>query len=139
VPLSEVEKEGVQTSTVQNKTLLEVEQPPPLSAELPQAPLHFGSSTSSDSTDDASAATIYATISSADPFVDPNIDSRQLSSPLSIPAIHPNLLSPDGLKNCGPQPLFIAEQLGIDRRLIVNRKRQLKMYRVWMQGRFRKL
>ncbi|CCM02647.1 uncharacterized protein FIBRA_04751 [Fibroporia radiculosa] len=36
-------------------------------------------------------------------------------------------------------PLFSIEQLGIDRRLIVNRKRQLKMYRVWMQGKFRKL
>jgi tRNAThr (cytosine32-N3)-methyltransferase len=51
--------------------------------------------------------------------------------------IHPNLLSP--LVNCPPHPLFAAEQLGIDRRLIVNRKRQLKMYRVWMQGKFRKL
>jgi tRNAThr (cytosine32-N3)-methyltransferase len=51
--------------------------------------------------------------------------------------IHPNLLSP--LVNCPPHPLFAAEQLGVDRRLIVNRKRQLKMYRVWMQGKFRKL
>ncbi|KAF4610696.1 hypothetical protein D9613_007109 [Agrocybe pediades] len=56
---------------------------------------------------------------------------------LTLASIHPNLLSP--LKNCPPHPLFIAEQLGIDRRLIVNRKRQLKMYRVWMQGKFRKL
>jgi len=51
--------------------------------------------------------------------------------------IHPNLLSP--LVNCPPHPLFATEQLGVDRRLIVNRKRQLKMYRVWMQGKFRKL
>ena len=54
-----------------------------------------------------------------------------------ISEIHPNLLSP--LVNCPPHPLFAAEQLGVDRRLIVNRKRQLKMYRVWMQGKFRKL
>ncbi|EDR13942.1 uncharacterized protein LACBIDRAFT_229586 [Laccaria bicolor S238N-H82] len=38
-----------------------------------------------------------------------------------------------------PHPLFTTEQLGVDRRLIVNRKRQLKMYRVWMQGKFRKI
>jgi len=37
-----------------------------------------------------------------------------------------------------PYPMFNIEQLGVDRRLIVNRKRQLKMYRVWMQGKFRK-
>jgi tRNAThr (cytosine32-N3)-methyltransferase len=36
-------------------------------------------------------------------------------------------------------PLFAINQLGVDRRLLVNRKRQLKMYRVWMQGQFRKI
>lgn len=52
--------------------------------------------------------------------------------------IHPNLLSPP--TDCQhPHPLFTTEQLGVDRRLIVNRKRQLKMYRVWMQGKFRKI
>ncbi|EIM86949.1 methyltransferase [Stereum hirsutum FP-91666 SS1] len=40
---------------------------------------------------------------------------------------------------CPAHPLFAISQLGVDRRLIVNRKRQLKMYRVWMQGKFRKL
>jgi tRNAThr (cytosine32-N3)-methyltransferase len=34
--------------------------------------------------------------------------------------------------------LFTIDQLGVDRRLIVNRKRQLKMYRVWMQAKFKK-
>ncbi|KAG9313171.1 S-adenosyl-L-methionine-dependent methyltransferase [Chiua virens] len=53
-------------------------------------------------------------------------------TPLAV--IHPNLLAP--LSSC---PLFTIEQLGVDRRLLVNRKRQLKMYRVWMQGKFRKL
>ncbi|KZV88186.1 methyltransferase [Exidia glandulosa HHB12029] len=33
-------------------------------------------------------------------------------------------------------PLFAVDKLGVDRRLLVNRKRQLKMYRVWMQGKF---
>lgn len=38
-----------------------------------------------------------------------------------------------------PHPLFSIQQLGVDNRLIVNRKRQLKMHRVWMQGKFIKL
>jgi len=59
------------------------------------------------------------------------------SSTVPSTSIHPNLASP--LSNCPPHPLFAIEQLGIDRRLLVNRKRQLKMYRVWMQGKFQKL
>lgn len=51
--------------------------------------------------------------------------------------IHPSLFSP--LPGCPPHPLFTIDQLGVDRRLLVNRKRQLKMYRVWMQGKFRKI
>lgn len=35
-------------------------------------------------------------------------------------------------------PLFDIEDLGVDRRLLVNRAKKLKMYRCWMQGRFRK-
>lgn len=33
---------------------------------------------------------------------------------------------------------FEVIDLGVDRRLLVNRAKQLKMYRCWMQGRFRK-
>ena len=51
--------------------------------------------------------------------------------------IHPILTQP--LEGNAKHPLFSIEQLGVDRRLIVNRKRQLKMYRVWMQGKFKKL
>ncbi|KAI9458141.1 S-adenosyl-L-methionine-dependent methyltransferase [Lactarius psammicola] len=58
---------------------------------------------------------------SADPSVHPN---------------HPSLRDPAALGLA--HPLFITEQLGVDRRLLVNRKRQLKMYRVWMQGKFRR-
>ncbi|KAK3946060.1 S-adenosyl-L-methionine-dependent methyltransferase [Diplogelasinospora grovesii] len=35
-------------------------------------------------------------------------------------------------------PRFEIEELGVDRRLLVNRARKLKMYRCWLQGRFRK-
>lgn len=35
-------------------------------------------------------------------------------------------------------PAFDIISLGVDRRLLVNRQRKLKMYRCWMQGRFRK-
>jgi hypothetical protein len=48
----------------------------------------------------------------------------------------PPLRDPDALGLA--HPLFTIKQLGVDRRLIVNRKRQLKMYRVWMQGKFQR-
>lgn len=35
-------------------------------------------------------------------------------------------------------PLFDIENLGADRRLLVNRAEKIKMYRCWLQGRFRK-
>lgn len=37
-----------------------------------------------------------------------------------------------------PNYRFETVRLGVDRRLLMNRKRKLKMYRVWMQGIFRK-
>ena len=71
-----------------------------------------------------------------------SLDSLSLeASKQSTPkagAIHPILSQPLPLKE-GSHPLFSIQQLGVDRRLIVNRKRQLKMYRVWMQGKFCKL
>ena len=42
-------------------------------------------------------------------------------------------------KHEGDPDCFEVVDLGVDRRLLVNRAKQLKMYRCWMQGRFRKL
>jgi tRNAThr (cytosine32-N3)-methyltransferase len=81
---------------------------------------------------------------SLEPSESRNSALNSLSDAADIPvatssssSIHPNLRLPafTGL----PQPLFSIDQLGADRRLLVNRKKQLKMYRVWMQGKFRKL
>ncbi|KAK2047787.1 methyltransferase domain-containing protein [Colletotrichum somersetense] len=38
----------------------------------------------------------------------------------------------------GTKAEFIVDDLGVDRRMLVNRARKLKMYRCWMQGRFTK-
>ena len=54
----------------------------------------------------------------------------------SAHAIHSSLQGADALGLT--HPLFTIKQLGVDRRLVVNRKRQLKMYRVWMQGKFQR-
>lgn len=36
------------------------------------------------------------------------------------------------------EPIFEIMSLGVDRRLLVNRQKQLRMHRCWIQGRFRK-
>lgn len=37
-----------------------------------------------------------------------------------------------------PRPVFEVAHIGVDRRMLVNRQRRLKMYRCWMQAVFRK-
>ena len=44
----------------------------------------------------------------------------------------------EGVEVSEASPAFEIVKLGTDRRLLVNRQKQLKMYRCWMQGRFRK-
>ncbi|KAK0728204.1 S-adenosyl-L-methionine-dependent methyltransferase [Lasiosphaeria miniovina] len=43
-----------------------------------------------------------------------------------------------GEKSAPSGPSFEIEELGVDRRMLVNRAKKLKMYRCWLQGRFRK-
>lgn len=47
-------------------------------------------------------------------------------------------LADEGVTDDSGKPSFEVLDLGTDRRMLVNRKRKLKMYRCWMQGRFRK-
>lgn len=44
----------------------------------------------------------------------------------------------DSQEGAAQTPKFEIKNLGVDRRMLVNRQRKLKMYRCWMQGRFRK-
>ncbi|KAL9050084.1 MAG: hypothetical protein Q9162_006850 [Coniocarpon cinnabarinum] len=59
-------------------------------------------------------------------------DSRQNSQETKIPG---DVGAPYSSDRCGD---FEILDLGTDRRMLVNRQRRLKMYRCWMQGRFRK-
>ena len=43
----------------------------------------------------------------------------------------------DEIKNIF-EKYFDLEQNSVDRRLIINRSRKLKMYRVWIQGKFKR-
>lgn len=58
-------------------------------------------------------------------------DGVSPGSELGVPET--NCLSPLTLENA-----FEIVSLGVDRRMLVNRQKQLKMYRCWMQGQFKK-
>lgn len=82
-----------------------------------------------------------ATAGTPEPIPADSIPNSPLPPTPSEGVLHPLLLDPiaNAPPGCPAHPLFSVEQLGVDRRLLVNRKRQVKMYRVWMQGKFRKL
>jgi tRNAThr (cytosine32-N3)-methyltransferase len=71
------------------------------------------------------------------PLVPPSVEPKTRAS--VPPVLHPNLVNGLEVPECPAHPLFSIEALHVDRRLLVNRKRQLKMYRVWMQGVFVRL
>jgi len=68
--------------------------------------------------------------SQSSPSKDTSEERTETPEPEQLAAPHPSTLN---------HPLFDIAQLGVDNRLIVNRKRQIKMHRVWMQGKFIKL
>ncbi|CAO2648789.1 Nn.00g097380.m01.CDS01 [Neocucurbitaria sp. VM-36] len=61
---------------------------------------------------------------------------------LHVPPSQPSPLpekSNDDIENPHtPRPVFEVAHIGVDRRMLVNRQRRLKMYRCWMQAVFRK-
>lgn len=69
----------------------------------------------------------------------PSVHDLATASPAPAPSAEHSSTSPSTSGPTHAQPPFTATTLGVDRRLLVNRKRQLKMYRVWMQAAFRKL
>jgi tRNAThr (cytosine32-N3)-methyltransferase len=87
-------------------------------------------------------------LTSAAAAIPPHLDSDSSSSAAPLPGsspdpdpfphvIHPSLQGGSDVLGLA-HPLFTIMQLGVDHRMLVNRKRQLKMYRVWMQGKFQR-
>lgn len=72
---------------------------------------------------------LWSPSASTSTITPPSLDSLSLEEeiPIPIPAI--DITSPYQ---------FELLHLGIDRRLLLNRKLKLKMYRIWLQGTWRK-
>ncbi|SGY40606.1 BQ5605_C003g02399 [Microbotryum silenes-dioicae] len=59
--------------------------------------------------------------------------------PSEAMALNPNpIMAPEAIAMRTMDKRFELLQLGVDRRLLLNRKKMIKMYRVWLQGRWRK-
>ncbi|KAK3359822.1 S-adenosyl-L-methionine-dependent methyltransferase [Lasiosphaeria hispida] len=65
-------------------------------------------------------------------------DKDELADIWSGQTDEPSDAAPDTEGEATIRPCFEIEDLGVDRRLLVNRAKKLKMYRCWLQGRFRK-
>ncbi|KAF1845622.1 S-adenosyl-L-methionine-dependent methyltransferase [Cucurbitaria berberidis CBS 394.84] len=67
------------------------------------------------------------------------LSSLDLHEPTSPESSHTPQKSNDDVENLHtPRPVFQVAHIGVDRRMLVNRQRRLKMYRCWMQAVFRK-
>jgi tRNAThr (cytosine32-N3)-methyltransferase len=112
--------------------------PPPAHSQLQQA--HESSAPSElddENGDGEDEGDCGAEDEVASPRIPLSLDSPSPTAPSGDDgSVHVSLRGPDVLGLA--HPLFTATQLGVDRRLLVNRKRQLKMYRVWMQGKFQR-
>lgn len=133
IPTPEVVYEDEEDSNGGDKAVLDA---PPSELHTPWAE-HSQATTPSVGGAEATSATAVLS-----PPADNCGSLASASVPLPSPppldsSAHPASRNPP--PGCPPHPLFSIEQLGVDRRLLINRKRQLKMYRVWMQGVFRKL
>ncbi|BGP22808.1 hypothetical protein JCM10295v2_001699 [Rhodotorula toruloides] len=88
------------------------------------------------------SATIDATLEAATGVLTTTTLTEDVSGAVSTSTTSSALPSTSSSSACTGRTLtpysFELLQLGIDRRLLLNRKRQLKMFRVWMQGRWRK-
>lgn len=72
-------------------------------------------------------------------LVDDGLSERITSLDLYHPALQTAQKSNDDVQNPEtPRPAFEIAHIGVDRRMLVNRQRRLKMYRCWMQAVFRK-
>jgi hypothetical protein len=113
---------------------------PPPGEDRPNDPTSVGSGVLPSSiTSSANKLELPTALTYATSHIHPSLEPPPSSPPQQAQALSQEATPLfTHLPNCPPHPLFTAEQLGVDRRLIVNRKRQVKMYRVWMQGVFKK-
>lgn len=71
----------------------------------------------------------------SDPSLADKVESLDLHDPITS---QPDQSHDDVQNPHTPPPVFQVAHIGVDRRMLVNRQRRLKMYRCWMQAVFRK-